>query len=125
MGVGEPLGEIVSALRTTVNRVEATADLVGRAGGVEVSRHRHHPRLDGCRGHRVEGVQQRRRGDVGGRPITDRGGQPRLGQSGHRRLGDHESDHRNHEITRQKSRAATTLPRSEPLTLDLPPVRGP
>ena len=31
----------------------------------------------------------------------------------------------NHEITRQKSTAAMKLPRTDPLTFDLPPVRGP
>ena len=125
MSVGEAIGEIVSALRYDGERVEATADLVGCAGGIEISNHRHHTRLYGCGRDRVEGVQQRSRRDVGGRPITDRGGQPRLGQSGHGCLCDDECDHRNHEITRQKSMAATTLPRSEPLTFDLPPVRGP
>ena len=71
MGVGEALGEIVSALRYDGERLEATADLIGRAGGVEISNHRHHPRLYGGCGDRVEGVQQRSRRDVGGRPIPD------------------------------------------------------
>ena len=42
------------------------------------------------------------------------------------RAGDHQHrDWQSHEITFQKSRIAVTLPRSDPLTLDLPPVRGP
>ncbi len=57
--------------------------------------------------------------------IADAGRQPRLRLPGHRRLGDHQHDDGDHEITRQKSSAAMKLPRTEPLTFDLPPVRGP
>ena len=97
-----------------------------RLGLVQIAGQRHHPRLHRRGGHRVEGVQQRGGGDVGGGLIADAGGQPRLRLAGHRRLGDHQHDVTgHHEITRQKSSAAMTLPRTEPLTFDLPPVRGP
>ena len=56
-------------------------------------------------------------------PTVD--GQPGLGLTRHRRLGDHHQRHGYHEIARQKSSPAWILPRSDPLTFDLPPVRGP
>jgi hypothetical protein len=42
---------------------------------------------------RVDGVEQRRCGELGGRGGADHGAEPRLDQSGHRGLGDHEDAH--------------------------------
>ena len=127
MRVGEPIGEVVAALLDHRERLESLTDLGGAGGGVQVAGERHHPRGDRRGGHRVQRVQQRGGGDIGGDPVADRRGQPRLGPTGLRRLGNHQQRHRQraHEITFQKSRIAVTLPRSEPLTLDLPPVLGP
>ena len=123
--VGEPIGEAVAALLDHRERLEAMPDLGGRGGAVQVPGQRHHPPGGRRGGHRVQRVEQRGGGDVGGNPVADCGGQPRLGPAGFRRLGNHQQRHRNHEITFQKSRIAVTLPRSEPLTFDLPPVLGP
>ena len=102
-------------------------ELGGAGGGVQVAGERHHPRGGRRGGHRVQRVQQRGGGDLGGDPIAHGGGQPRLGKAGFRRLGNHQQGNRQpaHEITFQKSRIAMTLPRNEPLTFDLPPVLGP
>ena len=85
-------------------------------------------RVDQRRGRGAPQVDDRSRGDVGGRRVANGGRQARLRQPGHRRLRD--DQHRNgqlprQEITRQKSSIARTLPRTEPLTFDLPPVRDP
>ena len=127
MCVGEPIGEAVAALLDHRERLEAMPDLGAGGGAGQVAGERHHPRGDRCGGHRVQRVQQRGGGDLGGDPVADRGGQPRLGPAGFRRLGNHQQGHRQpaHEITFQKSRIAVMLPRSEPLTFDLPPVLGP
>ena len=109
----------------TMKSRKALTDFGAAAGLVQVTGKRHHPGMDRRSGHRVEGVQQRGGGDIGGGLITDGGRQPGLRLPGHRRLGHHQSRHRDHEIARQKSSAAMTLPRSEPLTFDFPPVRGP
>ena len=132
MRVGQPVGEAVAALPDHGEGGEPVADLArpGRLGCrspvIATTRCVHRGR-----GHRVERVQQGGGGDVGGGPLPQRGGQSRLGQPGHRRLGHHEHGDRyrfrarRHEMTFQKSTAAVKLPRTDPLTFDFPPVRGP
>ena len=123
--VRQPLGEVGAALRHDSEIGQAGRNLRTVARGAELAGQRHHPRRNRCCGHRVERVQQCGGGDVGGGRISDAGREPRLRLPRHRRLGDHQYDDGDHEITRQKSSAAMKLPRTEPLTFDLPPVRGP
>lgn len=125
--VGEPVGEGVTALPKYREGLKPSADLRGIGRGVQVAGKRHRPGGDRRSGHRIQGVQQCGRGDVGGDLIANRRGQPGLDPARLRRFSDHQHADRQaaHEITFQKSRIAMMLPRSEPLTLDLPPVRGP
>ncbi len=127
MCVGKPVGEVVTALWNHREGLQLLPDFGGARGGVQVTGECHHPRRHRRRGHRVQRVQQRGGGDLGGDPVTDRRREPCLGPARLRRFGDHQQGHRQdtHEITFQKSRIAVMLPRSEPLTFDLPPVRGP
>ena len=127
MRVGQPIGEVDAALLDHRERLEPTADLGAAGRGIQIAGERDHPR-----GHRrirrgVQRVEQCRGGDLGCQLVADGRGQPRLRFSRLRRLGDHQQRHREgvHEITFQKSRIAVILPRSEPLTFELPPVRGP
>ena len=126
MGVGEPVGEIVSALRhdrevgETARGSPSDAQASSRSPVIATTR--------ACTGAAAtaSSVSSSAAAAMSAAArVADGGGQPRLRQSGHGRLGDHEHGHRNHEITRQKSSAAMKLPRSDPLTFDLPPVRGP
>ena len=127
MSVSEPVGEIVAALSDHCEGLQAVGDIVSVRRGSEIAGECHDPCRRRRRDHRVQRVQQRGRGDLGGEPVTHRGRQPGFGQAWHRRLRDDQHRHRQdaHEMTFQKSKIATMLPRSEPLTFDLPPVREP
>ena len=125
--IGEPVGEVVAALTDHRERLESATDLSSPGGGVQVAGERDDSRRHRRGGNRVECVQQRRGGDLGRNAVADGRREPGLGAAGLGSLGDHQQRYRqnSHEITFQKSRIAMMLPRREPLTLDLPPVRGP
>ena len=108
---------VKSASRVSISRTSAGG---GEIAGERDDAGRHRGGRDG-----VQGVQQRGRGESAAADVPDARREARLRQPGHRRLGHHQHGHRYHEIARQKSRAAMKLPRTEPLTFDLPPVRGP
>ena len=124
--VGKPGGEVLAALLDHGERRESFAELGDAGRLVQIAGEGHHPRGHRRRGHRVQGVEQGGSGNVRGEVIADRRRQAGLRTAGLRRLGHHQHGHRQcHEITFQKSTIAVTLPRSDPLTFDLPPVRGP
>ena len=124
--VGQPLGEVVATLRHDGEIGEPGADLVARAGVVQIAGQRHHPGLrPGPRPPRPRCPAARRR------RCRRRPASPTLAASrvfacpGTGALATTSTTYGDHEITRQKSSAAMKLPRTDPLTFDLPPVRGP
>lgn len=123
--VGEPVGEAFATLRQHRESIQARTDLVSARSGIEVAGQRDGARRGRCPCHHIQRVQQRRRGDLGGFLIAQGGGKSSFRKPGHRGLGDDQQAHLRHEIARQKSHAAIALPRTEPLTFDVPPVRGP
>ena len=71
-----------------------------------------------------ERVHQGGEGQLGGRGRPHGRAEPGLHLAGHGRLGHHEHDG-GHESTRAKSRAARTVPRTEPDTFErVPSARG-
>ncbi|BCP39233.1 hypothetical protein MINTMi198_46030 [Mycobacterium intracellulare M.i.198] len=127
MRVGEPCGEIVAALGDHGEGRQSPPDIGGARGAAEVPGEGDDPRRHRRVGHGVQRVEQCGGGDLGGDAVADARREPRLGPARLGRFGDHQQRHRQggHEITFQKSRIAVMLPRSDPLTFDLPPVRGP
>ncbi len=69
--VGKPVGEVVAALRNHREGFEPTTDLVPAHGAVQIAGERHDPRRHGCRGDGVQGVQQRRGGDLRRGPVAN------------------------------------------------------
>ena len=70
MGVGQPVGEVVATLRDHLNR-QPRADLGRAAGPVEISGERDDAGAAGVACDRVECVQQRGGGDIGGGVIAE------------------------------------------------------
>ena len=126
VGVQEALGEVGTALAVDGPSERGCGELAGASTGGQITGQSEvtplgPDRLDAD----LQGVEQRRRGQVGRLLGPDDRTQPGLGLSGHRRLGDHQHDRRSHERTRAKSRAARRVPMTEPETLDfVPSARG-
>ena len=79
---------------TTVKADEPLADRRAAARVVEVARHRDDARARRGLSHRVEGVEQGGRGNVGGHLVAQGRGKPSLGQPGNRGLGHHQNGDR-------------------------------
>ena len=114
-----PAGHVVTPRRS------ATGNSVTTSGGGHRSHQRDdHPAAGHAAG-RVERVQQRGRGEVG-RLGGQRGAQPGLHPPGFGRLReDEQAQHgRGHRSSPAMSRAARSVPRTEPETFDRPPARA-
>ena len=90
VSMDEPLGEVGATLAYDGEIAEPGIEFGTSGSRPDVPREGDDGRLNGRAGHRIEGVEQCRRGDVGGRLGSDARGQPRLGEPGHRRLGHHQ-----------------------------------
>ncbi len=126
MGVRQPVTKVLASLTKNVPLGKATSQLHAAFGSREITGDRHDPPTAGkgllAGGKRVE---EGGTGEVGGDALTDALAQPGLRLPFDRCLGD-DQDSRPHRRTRTKSVAASTLPRSEPETLDLvPSARAP
>ncbi len=123
MRVREPLGEAGTALRVhgpAGQRLEQGRPL---HGGTQVTGQRDVAVLEDLPAHR-EGVQDAGRGQVRRGLVADVGAEPGLDLAGDRGLGHHQHGGP-HDRTLAKSRAARTVPRTEPDTLErVPSARG-
>ena len=129
VGLREPVGEAGATLLVHRPAGQPPHQVLGAGGLREVAGQRHVPQPR-VREHLladVEGVEDARRGQLGGRVVTDVPAEPGLGLAGDGCLGHHQHGGRRppHDSTRAKSRAARTVPRTEPETLErVPSARG-
>ena len=114
------------AASTTVKSARRERISAAQLAGAEVARQRHHPRLQPALRPPRRACPAARRRRCRRRPAS-----PTLAASrvfacpGTGALATTSTIDGYHEIARQKSSAAMKLPRTDPLTFDLPPVRGP
>ena len=126
MRVQQPLGEPVPALRMHGPAGGGLEELAGALGAGEVPVEGEVAPIDAVRrGAGPHRVEQGRGCEVRRTCHPHLGAESGLHRAGDGRLGDDQGHRRPHESTRAKSRAARSVPRTEPDTLDfVPAARG-